>query len=341
MLKPTFCKKEDFKKLMDFIKKNWPRKNILTKNRKLFDWLYLNRQSKTYNFVISKSKNKILSCLGIIKNEVNLRTKKRGVIWLTMWLSVKDKKNTNSGIDLFYYLIKKYKKHIIGTVGLNESTILIYKILGFKTGYLDHYYISNPNIKKFNLVKVPINKNYNTQRRKSSFHIEVTNKINFYKKNINLKKYENFFFKNYTYFRSKYYENPFYKYKFYLINKKKRTLGFFVGRVCTYKGNKALRFVEYFGSKSALANIKYSLMFFLNKTNYEYVDFYNAGIENKFLKKSGFKLNKFKKNIVIPNYFEPFKRENIKLRYAIWPGKKILPIFKGDCDQERPNSFNP
>ena len=63
MLKPTFCKKEDFKKLMDFIKKNWPRKNILTENRKLFDWLYLNRQSKTYNFVISKSKNKILSCI--------------------------------------------------------------------------------------------------------------------------------------------------------------------------------------------------------------------------------------------------------------------------------------
>ena len=48
-------------------------------------------------------------------------------------------------------------------------------------------------------------------------------------------------------------------------------------------------------------------------------------------------LNKFKKDIVIPNYFEPFKRENIKLRYAIWPGKKILPIFKGDCDQDRPN----
>ena len=53
-------------------------------------------------------------------------------------------------------------------------------------------------------------------------------------------------FKNYTYFRSKYYENPFYKYKFYLINKKKRTLGFFVGRVCVHKGNKALRFVEFF-----------------------------------------------------------------------------------------------
>ena len=100
MNKIQFCKNKDFISLISFIKKNWPTKSILTKNRKLFDWLYLNRQSKTYNFVISKSKNKILSCIGIIKNEANFRTKKKGVIWLTMWLSVRDKKNANSGIDL-------------------------------------------------------------------------------------------------------------------------------------------------------------------------------------------------------------------------------------------------
>jgi len=337
MLKPTFCKKENFKELIDFIKKNWPRKNILTENRKLFDWLYLNRQSKTYNFVISKSKNKILSCLGIIKNEVNLRTKKRGVIWLAMWMSGKDKKNVNSGIDLIYYLIKKYKKYFIGVVGVNAKTILIYKILGFKTGHLNHYYISNPNIKKFNLVKVPINKNYNTQRRKSSFHIEVTNKINFYKKNINLKKYENFFFKNYTYFRSKYYENPFYKYKFYLINKKKRTLGFFVGRVCTYKGSKALRFVEFFGSLKIIKNIKHSLIELLKDSDYEYIDFYNFGINRKIIKKCGFRLNTLNKKIVIPNYYEPFLKKNISLRFAFYPKNKFCPIFKGDGDQDRPN----
>ena len=226
-----------------------------------------------------------------------------------MWLSTKNKKNPNSGIDLLYYLIKKYKKHIIGTVGLNEKTILIYKILGFKTGYLDHYYISNPKFKKFNLAKVPIYKKYNIQRRSNLFHIEVTNKINFYKKNINLKKYENFFFKNYTYFRSKYYENPFYKYKFYLINKKKRTLGFFVGRVCAYKGSKALRFVEFFGSLKIIKNIKHSLIELLKDSNYEYIDFYNFGINRKIIKKCGFRLNTLNKKIVIPNYYEPFLKK--------------------------------
>ena len=339
MNKIQFCKNKDFLSLIGFIKKNWAKKRMLIKNRKLFDWLYLNKKSKTYNFVISKSKNKILSCIGIIKSETDFGIKKKGVIWLTMWLSTKNKKDTNSGMDLFYYLIKKYKKHIIGTVGLNEKTILIYKILGFKTGNLDHYYISNPKFKKFNLAKVPTYKNYNTQRRSNLFHIEITNKIDFYKKNINLKKYESFFFKNYTYFRSKYYENPFYKYKFYLINKKKRTLGFFVGRVCTYKGSKALRFVEFFGSLKIIKDIKNSLIKLLKDSDYEYIDFYNFGINRKIIKRSGFRLNTFNKKIVIPNYYEPFSKKNIPIRFAYYPKNKFFPIFKGDCDQEKPNLF--
>ena len=338
MLKPTFCKKENFKKLMNFLKKNWTKENILFRNKRLFNWLYYNKKSKTYNFLITEKEKKIFSCVGILKNNINLEKinnkNKIGVIWLTMWSST-PYINYNIGLVLIYYFIKNYKNYFVGTVGCNQTAFLIYKNLGFKTGFLNHHYLLNSKIKKFSLAKVK--KNENLKIKKNNLYIEISKSINFYKENKNLKSYEKKYLKNFFYFKSKYCNNPFYDYKFYQIKKKNITLGFFVGRICIYNGKKALRFVEYFGSKSALANIKYSLMFFLNKTNYEYVDFYNAGIENKFLKKSGFKLNKFKKNIVIPNYFEPFKRENIKLRYAIWPGKKILPIFKGDCDQDRPN----
>jgi hypothetical protein len=338
MLKPIFCKKENFNKLINFLEKNWTRKNILFKNKKLFNWLYYNKKNKTYNFLITEEEKKIFSCMGILKNNINLKKIhneiKKGVIWLTMWTSI-PYKNYNTGLVLIYYFIKNYKNYFVGTVGCSETTFLIYKNLGFKTGFLNHHYFLNFKIKKFSLAKVK--KNENSIIKKNNLYIKISKSINFYKENQNLKSYEKKYLKNFFYFKSKYYNNPFYDYRFYQIKKRNIILGFFVGRICVYKGKKALRFVEYFGSKSALGNIKYGLTFFLNKTNYEYVDFYNAGIENKFLKKSGFKLNKFKKDIVIPNYFEPFKRENIKLRYAIWPDKKILPIFKGDCDQDRPN----
>ena len=60
-------------------------------------------------------------------------------------------------------------------------------------------------------------------------------------------------------------------------------------------------------------------------------------MDKKILKKAGFKQNKFTKNIIIPNYFEPFVKENINICTAVWPKKTQLLIFKGDGDQDRPS----
>ena len=61
--------------------------------------------------------------------------------------------------------------------------------------------------------------------------------------------------------------------------------------------------------------------------------------QDRYLIKTGFKIKKNNSKIIIPNYFEPFLRQNININYAI---KKISLrdnqfLFKGDCDQERPN----
>ena len=51
---------------------------------------------------------------------------------------------------------------------------------------------------------------------------------------------------------------------------------------------------------------------------------------------------KFDKNIIISNHFEPFVKKNIMINFAILKKKKSskLYLFKGDCDQERPNILN-
>ena len=54
--------------------------------------------------------------------------------------------------------------------------------------------------------------------------------------------------------------------------------------------------------------------------------------------KSGLVKNSFKNETIIPNYFEPFVKKNINLGWAIKTNKvKITPMFKGDCDQDRPS----
>ena len=78
--------------------------------------------------------------------------------------------------------------------------------------------------------------------------------------------------------------------------------------------------------------------FFFNK-NVEYLDFYYFGIPNKYLLDTGFKIKKKNSKNILPNYFEPFSKKNININYAIKKGslKHNHFLFKGDCDQERPN----
>ena len=50
-------------------------------------------------------------------------------------------------------------------------------------------------------------------------------------------------------------------------------------------------------------------------------------------------MNKYKKDTVIPNYYEPFVLKNVKLGFSFFPPNRKIYLFKGDCDQERPNKW--
>ena len=54
------------------------------------------------------------------------------------------------------------------------------------------------------------------------------------------------------------------------------------------------------------------------------------------LKKAGFSLLSQEDGNIIPNYFEPFERENVKIRIVVahWPS---FHLYRGDGDQDRPS----
>ena len=125
MLKIDFCKKKNVNHLINFLKLNWPQKNILFKNRKLFNWLYYNKKNKNYNFLISQEKKNIFSCVGILKNNIVIKKKRStqirtGAIWMTMWISI-PYKNYNLGIKLIYYLIKNFRNLIVKKIQKNNN----------------------------------------------------------------------------------------------------------------------------------------------------------------------------------------------------------------------------
>lgn len=335
----TICQSKitDIKNIMKYIGSNFKRTNhILSKNKKVINWLYYDKKKYKYNFLLAKKNFKqIVGLIGIIKNSHFQKNLFRDIIWFSPYHSLQSERINFSGIKLLKELKLRNKNQIIGTIGCNELAKKILEILGFKTGSLRHYYILNPEKKKYLICKIKSRpKILNFKQNEFKIKKKKLNKFNISKEE--LKRYERKFFKNLKYFNNKFTDNPFYKYSYYFIENKKKKYGFFVGRECKYKKNNVLRLVDYYGDINCLSKIGYELFILVTKNKYEYLDFYNYGIDKKLLLKSGFLVNNFNENI-IPNYFEPFEKKNINLDFAIWPKKYKYFLFKGDCDQERPS----
>ena len=60
--------KANIKSLQKFIGKNFKKNHILSKNQRIFNWLYYNKNEKKYNFILEQKNKNIISFLGIIKN---------------------------------------------------------------------------------------------------------------------------------------------------------------------------------------------------------------------------------------------------------------------------------
>lgn len=331
MEKIALCENNDLKNLLIFLKLNWKNENTKFKNIKFFKWLYFNKNSKKYNFVLFKKKNIIRGCLGFFINDNSIKK----VVWLSLWLVDQNYRKNVSGLSLLNFLKKKYKNSIIITSGINKKTTPIYKILRFKIAKLNQFYLINPKKKILNLVKVNKQKKYNF--KKNDFQIIIKNKINFLENNKIFQRKEKIYLKDIKYFKKKYQFNPIFKYKFYIIKNTKKIFGFFIGRVCTFNKSKALRLVEFYGCENKISYLGNQFIDIMLKKNYEFIDFYNYGINKNYLEEAGFQINKMKSDTIIPNYFSPFVKKNIDIDVVFWPNNTKIKVFKGDGDQDRPN----
>ena len=95
-----------------------------------------------------------------------------------------------------------------------------------------------------------------------------------------------------------------------------------------------LRIVDMAGNVNERLNIEGNIQNLLREYSAEYIDCYNHGIDREYFSAMGF--NEVTGDTIIPNYFEPFEKKNIDIHYASY-SKFPTVIFKGDCDQDRPN----
>ena len=326
-------KKNDLNLLFKFLKKNFKSSHIFYKSNKLFDWQYLSKND--YNFYTLKIEKNIKAVQGYIPTSRYDKKLKNDTIFLSMWSS----SAVSAGTKLFYYFIKKNKYNLLVGLGSSRESFLFQKMVNFNCGHMDHYFLTNSQGHK-KLISPANFSNWKSSLIVKNFREIVTKneimKIDHYIFKAQYPKKTN------QYILNRYFKHPFYKYNIYKIMSNKKTIAIFVTRICKFNKKTAIRIVDYFGKNQDFHHGKYLFRYLLQKNNSEFLDIYSYGIPKLNLAKSGLdNVEKYKKDkIIIPNYFEPFLKENIKIPYAFKTSKKMekkVRFFKADSDQDRPN----
>ena len=324
-----------------FLKNNFEKKHIFSNKNKIIYFQHLKKNKKRFNFKVVKFNNKIVAVHGYIPlyKFDNKLSKKQ--IFLSFLYSKPMLKFPIFPLTL-RKILEKNNFDFVGSVGINKQLIPFHKSQGFKINKMNHHVFLAEKIKKYKIANVP--------KKIKNKLIKKNNKFKYYKLSENFLK-KNAFRKIFSYqvpiksndyLINRYLKHPIYNYLIYgVFNKSKSLKLIFVLRKINIKNSKIYKMVDLLGNEKDLPKIKYALSNIIDKNKAEYIDLYSFGLSNFALKKASFiNVNKIKK-LIIPNYFEPFRKENIDIicGYKSRFINKVR-IFRGDSDQDQPRLIN-
>lgn len=325
------AKIEEVQDVMEFIKDNWNANHILATNQEFFEYEHLINHNLEFIIAVKRESDSIVGILGILRASQDFNNLD---IWAGMW-KVIDGEVPLLGFEMYKRAKGIYNARSISSVGDNPNTTvkLIKALTKHKVIKMKHFYMLADKEKYF-IAK--IRKKCTIVKKEKNMEVELI-PIKEYKeihedstlfKNTSIVPY-----KDSWYIKHKYFEHPINNYIIWGVKEKEELVAVMIGREQRYNGAVALRIVDYIGDYSKIADLRGHFRELLDR--YEYIDFYQYGLDDDILLNAGFIKRKEDDENIIPNYFSPFVLENID----IWCNSSDLNciFLKGDGDQDRPN----
>lgn len=322
---------KDRHRLIQFLDKYWRKNHIIATSEKVFDFQH--KFDDRYTFVIAENKEtkEFDAVYGyILTHKYDESRQIPNVAWGAIWKVRDDVKNAeidSLGLGLLRFILKNEDIVTFASSGISEKHKEIAKGLGFVMGEMTHYYIANISKEVYAIaenLKKPVFQQNNVRLTWVEWinDINVTNTLNP--------------FKNYNYFIHRYWKHPVYAYRLLgaYISGELRLL--MVVRKQVVEDSCCLRIVDIIGSEYELRNISLEMQKILIEENAEYIDCWNYGIDKNIFSTLGFE--EVSGNTIVPDYFAPFERKNIRIEIDSLEQDLPIVIFKGDGDQDRPNS---
>jgi len=316
------AKYEDLEKVQNFLSKEWPL------NREYYEHFHV--IDGEFMFVIGEGKisKKIYGTCGLI---VTNREKEKDY-QLVLLLVDKNNHRFNS-ISMIKYIAENMQAKTISSCGVRPNALIIYELLGYETGVMDHFY-KLADRERYNVAVVQekkiIKSRSGCRKLKYVKTFDELERLYDFTQNKNANPY-----KDAWCIKHRYFDVPHHKYKVYIIeNEGEKNRSLIVMREVQVKGNKICKIVDFIGEDSDMSYIGNELDKLMNENNYEYIDLYSVGISKEIMEQAGFVLRTNEDKNIIPQLFEPFICKNKDIYYFTSNSERFH-IYRGDCDQDR------
>ena len=333
-LSVRFARKQDVTTIMEFIGKYWKSDHILSYDRELFEYLYLERD-ESLNFAIATevSTSRVVAILGFIPTN-SLRSR----VALALWKAIneKDLRALQPGLACFRFLINELSPESLFCVGINDNTRVIYEFMGYSTGLMDHHIVLNRDLKDYKIIiDPPRHFQTNSAAKIEKFSVnrilgapELKTAIS----KLHLDKYG----KDLEYFCHRYIEHPMFNYEIIEVLETDQVIGVVIYRRCFMNKNSCIRIIDVVGGVSCLKGALTFLNLEMAMNGDEYIDLVSWGLDKSELKNAGFIDRREFANCVVPEHFSPFSPLN-KDTWVFSNLPDVEQLFKGDGDLDRPN----
>jgi hypothetical protein len=330
-----FAENSDFNGIIDFIRTDWNANHIFVHDIDFFKYEFCYDDSINFILAINNKTGQIDGLEGFIKYTKQLENSD---IFAVLW---KVRNNTGDPI-LGVRVLTALKDHLpvrafLG-IGLNPKTLPIYRYIGYTTEKLTQYYLLNDTLDDYKIAEIRYRPQIAIEKTKGGYdlvrihtmdELKSVFKINLFKERIP--------FKDEWYLNRRYFNHPIYNYQIFGIQRQGGNVdSILVAREASANDSKVLRIVDFIGCDEDLACIGFPLHQLMVENRYEYIDFYQYGIDEEILINAGFSRRQDNDGNIIPNYFEPFVRKNVEISFFTTCNGKFH-MFKGDGDQDRPS----
>lgn len=324
---------------MAFIDAHFRSGHPLARHRDLFDWQYGN--GDTYNMVIATdpSSDEILGVLGFVDSvRYDPALAPRNCVWLALWQVHPGVRIPSLGPLLLKFLQEHVRHETLAVSGIRSALVPLYRAMRFDVRVLAHHYLLNPTIREHHLAVVPEGSALPQPAPTSDLRLHALTKATFVDDTRRALQVERRPGKSATYFYNRYLSHPFYDYLVFEVLRGTSSVGLVAARVVAHNGRRALRIVDLLLDHGDVAGLGAPFLDLIVAAGCEYGDLLQSGLDDATLRAAGFSKVTPESGVIVPNYFEPFVRQNTEIIACVRDEASArFIVCKADGDQDRPN----